>query len=93
MSSHAFLKGGKMHGLQEVFYADDKQDGEFLTLAEDGKVLARKVWLDGEADGWSFESHDNGQRHGLLQVWASGANRCGRRLGMPERQCLPGYRQ
>ena len=72
MSSHAFLKGGKMHGVQEVFYADgklfqrshfinDKQDGEFLTLAEDGKVLARKVWVDGEADGWSFESHDNGQ--------------------------------
>lgn len=72
MSSHAFLKGGRMHGLQEVFYADgklfqrshffhDKQDGEFLTLAEDGKVLARKVWVDGEADGWSFESHDNGQ--------------------------------
>ena len=72
MSSHAFLKGGKMHGLQEVFYADgklfqrshfihDKQDGEFLTLAEDGKVLARKRWVDGEADGWSFESHDNGQ--------------------------------
>ncbi|MGK5037594.1 toxin-antitoxin system YwqK family antitoxin [Janthinobacterium sp. LB3P118] len=71
MSSHAFLKGGKMHGLPEVFYADDKQDGEFLTLAEDGKVLAHKVWLDGEVDGWSFESHDNGQRHGLLQVWAS----------------------
>ena len=72
MSSRAFLKGGRMHGLQEVFYADgklfqrshfihDKQDGEFLTLAEDGKVLARKVWVDGEADGWSFESHDNGQ--------------------------------
>ncbi|WP_219135717.1 toxin-antitoxin system YwqK family antitoxin [Janthinobacterium sp. UMAB-60] len=72
VSSRAFLKGGKMHGLQEVFYADgklfqrshfihDKQDGEFLTLAEDGKVLARKVLVDGEADGWSFESHDNGQ--------------------------------
>ena len=72
MSSRAFLKGGRMHGVQEVFYADgklfqrshfihDKQDGEFLTLAEDGKVLARKVWVDGEADGWSFESHDNGQ--------------------------------
>lgn len=72
VSSRSHLKGGKMHGLQEVFYADgklfqrshfshDKQDGEFLTLAEDGKVLARKVWVDGEADGWSFESHDNGQ--------------------------------
>lgn len=92
MSSHAFLKGGKMHGLQEVFYADgklfqrshfihDKQDGEFLTLAEDGTVLARKVWVDGEVDGWSFESHDNGQlaqkalyRKGKLlsvQKWSS----------------------
>ncbi|MGK5080297.1 toxin-antitoxin system YwqK family antitoxin [Janthinobacterium sp. HLX7-2] len=72
VSSRSFLKGGKMHGLQEVFYADgklfqrgnfvkDQYEGEVVTLAEDGKVLASKVWRHGEPDGWSFDSHDNGQ--------------------------------
>ncbi|APA69455.1 toxin-antitoxin system YwqK family antitoxin [Janthinobacterium sp. 1_2014MBL_MicDiv] len=72
VSSRAFLKGGRMHGRQDVFYADgtlfqrshfihDKQDGEFFTYAQDGSLRARKVWVDGEPDGWSFDSHDNGQ--------------------------------
>ncbi|WP_215408374.1 toxin-antitoxin system YwqK family antitoxin [Janthinobacterium sp. JC611] len=72
VSSRAFLKGGRMNGVQEVFYADgklfqrshfvdDKQDGEAVTLAEDGKVLASTMWRNGEPDGWSFDSHDNGQ--------------------------------
>ena len=72
VSSRAFLKGGRMNGVQELFYADgklfqrshfihDKQDGEAVTLAEDGKVLASTMWRNGEPDGWSFDSHDNGQ--------------------------------
>ncbi len=72
VSSRAHLKGGRMHGLQEIFYADgklfqrshfihDRLDGEAVTLAEDGKVLASMMWRNGEPDGWSFDSHDNGQ--------------------------------
>ncbi|WP_193317015.1 toxin-antitoxin system YwqK family antitoxin [Janthinobacterium sp. FT14W] len=72
VSSRAHLKGGRMYGLQQVFYADgklfqrshfvdDRQDGEFLTYAQDGSLRARTVFVQGEADGWSFESHENGQ--------------------------------
>lgn len=72
VSSRAHLKNGRMHGLQEIFYADgklfqrshfihDRLDGEAVTLAEDGKVLASMMWRNGESDGWSFDSHDNGQ--------------------------------
>ena len=72
VSSRAFLKNGRMHGLQQLFYADgklfqrshfihDQQEGEAVTLAPDGKVLASMMWRNGEPDGWSFDSHDNGQ--------------------------------
>ena len=72
VSSRAFLKGGRMHGVQDVYYADgtlfqrthfvhDKRDGEFATYAQDGSLRARTVYVQGEPDGWSFESHDNGR--------------------------------
>lgn len=71
VSSRSHVRGGKPHGLWEVFhqdgslyqrahYVDDRMDGEFVSYAPDGSLRARTVWRHGEPDGWSFESHDNG---------------------------------
>ncbi|KAB8036640.1 toxin-antitoxin system YwqK family antitoxin [Janthinobacterium aquaticum] len=71
VSSRSHLRGGKLHGLWEVFhqdgslyqrahYVDDRMDGEFVSYAPDGSLRARTIWRKGEPDGWSFESHDNG---------------------------------
>ena len=72
VSSRAHLLGGRMNGVQDVFYADgtlfqrshfrhDQQHGAFATYAQDGSLRARTVFVHGEPDGWSFESHDNGR--------------------------------
>ena len=72
VSSRSHQRHGKMHGVEESFYADGKlfrrgqfvdgrREGEFVMLARDGSVLARTVWVRGQPDGWSFESHGNGK--------------------------------
>ena len=73
VSSRSYRRNGEMHGVQESFYADGKLfqrgqfvdgkregEGEFVTVAQDGSVLARTVWVHVQPDGWSFESHGNG---------------------------------
>ncbi|MDN2712652.1 toxin-antitoxin system YwqK family antitoxin [Janthinobacterium sp. SUN118] len=71
VSSRSYQRNGKMHGVQELFYADGKlhrrgrfvdgkREGEFVRYAQDGSVLAMTVWVHDQPDGWSFESHDNG---------------------------------
>ena len=42
-------------------YVDGQREGEFVLYAEDGKVLGKTVWVHGQPDGWSFESHGNGK--------------------------------
>ena len=71
VSSRSYRRHGQMHGVQESFYADGKlfqrgqfvdgkREGEFVTVAQDGSVLARTMWVHDQPDGWSFESHGNG---------------------------------
>ena len=59
VSSRSHVRGGKLHGLWEVFYpdgslfqrvqyVDDQMDGEFVSYAPDGSLRSRTIWRHGQ---------------------------------------------
>lgn len=59
LSSRSHVRGGKLHGLWEVFYpdgslfqrvqyVDDQMDGEFVSYAPDGSLRSRTIWRHGQ---------------------------------------------